>query len=500
MPDQKQEIQTLPPPLMRSGVLRWLRENLFSTWYNTLLTVLCVFVLSGLLSSLFDWAIGRAVWDGGAKACESARRTAIEENRAVGACWTVIPANLKPLMAWTYPTEESWRIWTVIYLGVMLIGLSGGVWGGLIRESAIAIGCAGLLLLLLPFAWDERLWIAGVSLGTIGGLTLGWFTHSVRFWRGALIISWVLLPFIVALLLSGFVLPQFHLTQTFTLWVFALLLALALAVLVYWRRASSLKKSRRSGFPLVTAQIVFVTLALLSWVILPEAPIAGSTGSVLWALKPVATSEWGGLMLTFMLAIVGIVASFPLGVLLALGRQSSFPAIRWFCIAYIEVVRGVPLITVIFMASLMLPLFLPGTRPDQALRAMTAFTLFTAAYIAENVRGGLQAIPRGQYEAARALGLNTALTTIFIVLPQALRAVIPANVGQFISLFKDTSLVFVASLIDLFNAGRSILANPNWLGQGTEMLLFVALVYWIFTYFMSHLSRRLEKALGVGER
>jgi general L-amino acid transport system permease protein len=188
-------------------------------------------------------------------------------------------------------------------------------------------------------------------------------------------------------------------------------------------------------------------------------------------------------------------------VLLALGRQSELPVIRWFSILYIEVVRGVPLVTVIFMASLVLPLFLPGNlRIDQAVRALVAFTLFTAAYIAENVRGGLQAIPRGQIEAARALGLHGWLITLFIVLPQALRAVIPANVGQFISLFKDTSLVFVAALLDLFNMGRSILANPEWLGFDGEMVLFIAFVYWVCTYSMAYLSRRLEKILGVGER
>jgi len=139
-------------------------------------------------------------------------------------------------------------------------------------------------------------------------------------------------------------------------------------------------------------------------------------------------------------------------------------------------------------------------RVDQAVRVMVAFMLFSAAYIAENVRGGLQAIPRGQYEAARALGLSGLLTTFFIVLPQALRMVIPANVGTFIGLFKDTSLVFMAALLDFFNVGRGVLANPVWIGKDTEMLLFIAFVYWVFTYFMSHMSRRLEKVLGVGER
>jgi general L-amino acid transport system permease protein len=165
---------------------------------------------------------------------------------------------------------------------------------------------------------------------------------------------------------------------------------------------------------------------------------------------------------------------------------------------YIEVIRGVPLITVLFMMQIMLPLFVPGgERIDNVLRAILGFTLFTAAYIAENVRGGLQAIPRGQEEAARALGLNPLLTMGMIVLPQALRVVIPANVGQFISLFKDTSLVAIAGLLDLLGIARSVLAQSEFLGRQAEVLLFVAAVYWVFAYTLSAVSRRLE-ATGAG--
>lgn len=404
-------------------LFRWVRENLFSTWYNALLTVLAIWFLWMVLSGLFQWAVADAVWSGGAAACQQARQLAQAEGRPWGACWTVIPENLKLLLTGTYPPGEVWRIWICVYVGAFLLGLSAGVWRGLLRDAAIAIGAGALVLLLLPFSWAERLWIAGILGALWVPMGVGWLARS-SIPRWGLVGSWLALPGLVVWLIGG-------------------------------------------GGPLLRVESI----------------------------------HWGGLMLTFLLAFVGIVASFPLGVLLALGRQSALPVVRWFSILYIEIVRGVPLITLIFMASLMLPLFLPGNiRIDQAVRASCAFTLFTAAYIAENVRGGLQAIPRGQIEAAHALGLSSWLTTFFIVLPQALRAVIPANVGQFISLFKDTSLVFVAALLDLFNMGRSILANPQWLGTDREVLLFIAFVYWAFTYTMAHLSRKLERILGVGER
>jgi len=219
------------------------------------------------------------------------------------------------------------------------------------------------------------------------------------------------------------------------------------------------------------------------------------------AVPRVETSLWGGLLLTFLLAVVGILFSSPIGVLLALGRRSRLPAIRVFATLYIELIRGVPLVTVLYMASIMLPLFLPEQiRVDRVVRAMVGFVLFIAAYVAEDVRGGLQAVPRGQYEAAEALGLPGPLVMGLIVLPQALRAVIPSLVGQFISLFKDTSLVAIIGLFDLLNIGQSVLANPDFLGLHREVYVFAAAIYWVFSYTMSYAARRLEKALGVGER
>lgn len=404
------EGEALPPPTVRIGPLRWLRENLFSSWGNALLTLGALALLYLVGEGVIRWAVTEA-------------------------SWAVIPSALKLLLVGFYPEEELWRVWTVLYWGLGLLGVSAGLWGRLLREAAVVVGSALLVLLgvLLLAGWGERLLVGGLALALFGGFGGGWLLRlwvpvpRQKPWKRVLIGNWLLLPLVVVLLLGG---------------------------------------------------------------------VPG-----LAALPRIPTAQWGGLLLTFALAIVSIVLCFPLGVLLALGRQSSLPVIRWTAILYIEVIRGVPLVTVLFMASLMLPLFLPsGWRVDHVLRAITAFTLFTAAYIAENVRGGLQAIPRGQIEAARALGLSPVLTTLLIVLPQALRAVIPANVGQFISLFKDTSLVFIVPLMDFLGIALDVIENPKWGGPAREMLLFVALIYWFFTYFMSHMSRRLERALGVGER
>lgn len=219
-------------------------------------------------------------------------------------------------------------------------------------------------------------------------------------------------------------------------------------------------------------------------------------------LSPVQTSLWGGLLLTLMLTVVGNIGSLPLGILLALGRRSKLPIVRYFSIGYIELIRGVPLVTILFMADLLLPLFLPAevARPDRVLRAMVGLILFEAAYQAENVRGGLQSINRGQYEAAQALGLSGALTMTFIILPQALRAVIPALFNSFISLFKDTSLVAIIGLFDILRIGRSVLAQSDWLGTHREVFLFLFMVYWAFNLAFTYGSRRIEETLGVGKR
>lgn len=226
--------------------------------------------------------------------------------------------------------------------------------------------------------------------------------------------------------------------------------------------------------------------------------------AIVMAFGGVGWEDWGGLMLTVFLAVGGILLAFPFGVLLALGRRSSLPAVRMVCVAYIELFRGVPLIAVLFMGAFMIGFLLPPgvEQPSLVTRALIALVLFTAAYVAEIVRGGLQGVPAGQVEAAQALGLSPFRITYRIVLPQALRTVIPALVGQFISLFKDTSLVAIVGLAELLNVSRNITTQPDFLAQGliVETLLFAAFVYWTGAYWMSRESQRLERRLGLGER
>ena len=213
-------------------------------------------------------------------------------------------------------------------------------------------------------------------------------------------------------------------------------------------------------------------------------------------LMPVDTREWGGLFLTLVISIFAIIFCFPLGVLLAMGRRSNLPVVRYFSIGFIEFWRGVPLITVLFMAGVMFPLLLPaGTNMDKLVRVIIAITLFEAAYMAEVVRGGLQAVGRGQYDASKAIGMGYWKSHIFIILPQALKLVIPGIANTFIALFKDTPLVFVVGLLEILGMVNLAKTNPAWLGMATEGYVFVALVYWIFCFAMSRYSLSIEKKL-----
>jgi len=214
-------------------------------------------------------------------------------------------------------------------------------------------------------------------------------------------------------------------------------------------------------------------------------------------LAPVETRLWGGMMLTVVVTVYGLAAAFPLGVLLALGRQSELPAVRAVSVAFIELWRGVPLITVLFMASVMLPLFLPqGVELDKLARALIGVALFAAAYMAEVVRGGLQAIPRGQVEAAAALGLGYWWTMGLVVLPQALRHVVPGIANTFIALFKDTTLVLIIGLFDFLGAIQAALTDPEWLGFALEGYVFAAAIYWVVCFSMSRASRGFERPEG----
>jgi general L-amino acid transport system permease protein len=259
-----------------------------------------------------------------------------------------------------------------------------------------------------------------------------------------------------------------------------LLLAVSIGALL-------LPKTPKKGW---IAAFLLVVFPLVSYFLF----VGGSFG-----LEQVDTQLWGGLFLTLVIALVGIVASLPLGVFLALGRRSQMPVIRALSVAFIELWRGVPLITVLFMASVMFPLFLPhGVEFDKLLRALIGVALFSAAYMAEVVRGGLQAVPRGQYEAAEALGLGYWRAMAFIILPQALKMVIPGIVNTFIGLFKDTTLVLIIGLFDFLGMVQLAGSNPKWKGFAVEGYVFAAAVFWLFCFLMSRYSQGLERKLHTG--
>ncbi len=240
---------------------------------------------------------------------------------------------------------------------------------------------------------------------------------------------------------------------------------------------------------------------LVAWVVVPLGVMVLISGSERAGLTPVESDVWGGLLLTLLLTVFGLLFAFPLGVVLALGRQSELPVIRALSVSFIELIRGVPLITVLFMASVMLPLFVPTqVEFDKLLRALVGIMLFWSAYMAEVVRGGLQAIPRGQEEAAKALGMGYWQRMALIVLPQALKLVIPGIVNTFIALFKDTTLVLIIGLFDLLAIIRAGLTDSNWLGFATEGYVFAALVFWVFCFSMSRYSQYIERRLHTGHR
>ncbi len=264
------------------------------------------------------------------------------------------------------------------------------------------------------------------------------------------------------------------------------LICIGLFIALYW--VSALRRFWRRGLALVWIAALAVIFALM-W--------GGFAG-----MGFVPTDQWGGLPITLILSTFGIAAAFPLAVVVALGRRSrGLPAVRMLCVIYVELIRGVPLIAVLFMASVMFPLFMPeGINPNNLLRAQVAIILFAAAYLAEVVRGGLQALPRGQYEAADALGLSYWRKNRLVVLPQALMLVIPPLVNTFTGLFKDTSLVTIIGIYDLLLAGRTAIQDPTWTGFSTEVYLLIAAIYFVFCYAMSRYSRGLETQMSAGRR
>lgn len=354
---------SLPAPVVTLGAIGWLRKNLFSTWYNSLLTLVVGYILIVNLVPLLNWTLFSADFIG----------QTTEDCSAAGACWIFLQQRIDFFIYGFYPEEARWRI---------------------------NIGYLLLAIVLVPQFIDRA---------------------PGRKWLGL-----------------------FGLT----------------------------------GFPI----IAYFLLA----------------GGV-FGMQEVESTKWGGLTLTLTLAYVGIIAALPIGIVLALGRRSEMPIIRGICVVFIEIWRAVPLITVLFMASVMLPLFLPeGVNFEKLLRALIGITLFQSAYMAEVVRGGLQAIPKGQYEAADALGLNYWKKMGLVVLPQALKLVIPGIVNTFIALFKDTTLVLIIGLFDVLGTVQSTIIDPEWQNVAVEGYVFVAFCFWVFCFGMSRYSQALERKLHTG--
>ena len=394
------EQEVIQPPLP-PGLIKWMKENLFSSIFNTVLTILLIPLIFYLLFAVFRWAFFAAEW------------------RAV----TQFPLLYA---VGQYPRDQIWRVGIILSGLFLFLGISWGRWGGLLKSISFTAGLIMLVTSLLPVQHPAldlsmRLYLGSNLLIILVGYLLGSKTAIKNI---HIFVGWLLVPVCGIVLLAGF-------------------------------ESSEL-------------------------------------------IPNVSTTLWGGLLVTILLAAGGILLSFPLGVALAFGRRSSLPVVSAFSTVFIEVIRGVPLVTILFMFSIILALFLPvESRIDRLVRALMAVTVFSAAYSAENVRGGLQAVPLGQIEAAKALGMGNLKTTIFIVLPQALRAVLPAIVGQFISLFKDTTLVVIIGINDFLGIGRSIInSDPEFVQMRTEVYIFMAVVYWIFSYLMSLASRRMEAAMG----
>ncbi|MCH8801694.1 MAG: amino acid ABC transporter permease [Chloroflexi bacterium] len=404
----------LPPPRLETGMVGWMRFNLFGAWYNSALTVLASIGLALALWFGLGWIILEADWSvistlGG--------RIIIGQYNIEAAC---------------HGQNCFWRPQASLLLITVLLGMAWQVaGGGIAKRIAIMVGVVAAAFAFLPYGLD----------------VMGW---DVRL----------------------------------------LLLANLPALAVGWSLARYTRLGGASQIAFLTLTVFLLTLVLLRGI--PGVPF----------LQPVSVIYWGGMMLNLLLAVAGIALSFPIGIALALGRRSDLQVLKLLCVVFIEIFRGVPLITLLFMSQVLVPLAFPENFPQNSLiRAAIVITLFSSAYMAENIRGGLQSLHPGQAEAARALGLPGWQTMLFISLPQAIRNVIPPIVGQFISLFKDTSLVYIIGMLDVVEISRAFIqGNPEYLSSAKELFIFLALVFWVFTFTMSSVSRRIEQHLGVGER
>jgi general L-amino acid transport system permease protein len=447
---------------------QWVRKNLFPTPVASVLTV--------VLGLALAYGLYRLAWFA-----------------LVSSDWEIVRANMRRFMMGRFPLDQAWRLWAALYVAAATAGLFTGA----IAANAYAQFEAAGRPIERPgrWSWLRRYWPALMCLGVILAQTRTWIPLLATMGAGLVLAGsrWLglRLPGLARHLAVG-LLVALILVYTLVAGSGSGRYSLSDAVQLLLIAGAVLASTRGLG----RRPIRFAVLALIMGAVLSVQLATGEEG--------VGWNDWGGLQLTLFVAIAGIALSFPLGVLVALGRRSSLPVLRSLSVGYIELIRGVPLVALLFMGQYVIPLFFPNTvdPPSPLARALIAIVLFEAAYVAETVRGGLQSIPRGQREAAQALGLSPWKITRLIVLPQALRAVIPAMVGQFISLFKDTSLLQIIGFLELLEVAENAPSQERFLGKGlhTVTFAFVALIYWAGSYTMSRESRRLEGRLGVGER
>lgn len=438
----------MSPPTSESGVIGWMRKNLFAGVGSTVLTLIAVFLIWKIVPGFLNWSVFDAVWSGENRlACATVNQGGQLPADWSAACWPYVGAYMQLFIYGRYPPDELWRpnlVFIVFVIGLIPL-LMPNV--GFKREN--------LILMLGVFPLVAFIMLSGGNLSYSGFLLPDSVVEpsAIRFW-----LDWALLSAVI----TG-------------------------AVFFIVRATDS------DPMPAVKQTLIAMAiLAAVFWI-----------ASVDFGLEEIETDQWGGLLMTMVIAVTGIVASLPLGIALALGRRSEMPLVRLVSVIFIEFWRGIPLITVLFMSSVLLPLFLPeGVSFDKLLRALIGVALFSAAYMAEVVRGGLQAIPKGQYEGAMAVGLNYGQSMRMIILPQALKIVIPSIVSTFIGLFKDTTLVSIIGLLDLLGMANTSHSDSNWATpvMALTSYLFLALLFWVFCFAMARYSLFMERRLDTGHR
>lgn len=507
---------TLPAPTSDSGPWGWARANLFNGVINTLFTLIGLYLIWLVVSNLFMWGFWNATFTGDSRAaCEG-----------TGACWPFVAARWEQFLFGFYPEEERWRI----ILATVLIVIAFLPLFVERFEYKSTYMVALVVLYPLTAYWLFTGGSVGIPMPNVNGWLslLAWFAFIVygiyrfvlpAFRSGAsgsvdylLLVLFSFVPFTFVYLAFG----------STVIWGWSAFLSslvgdiggLVLSLIMFVALLAALYVIVKSGkIRLSTIALGLLAFPFIVWLVQGFGTLIGMTDGAAFAsdavrylgtpiyLAPVESAKWGGLFLTMVLAGVAITSSLPLGILLALGRRSEMPVVSSLCVVFIELLRGVPLITVLFMASVMLPLFLPeGVNFDKLMRALVGLSMFAAAYMAEIVRGGLAAIPKGQYEAADALGLGFWEKMSLIVLPQALKIAIPNIVSLFIGLFKDTTLVLIIGLFDFLNTVQSGLSDANWIGLSTEGYVFAAVVYFIFCFSMSRYSMSIERKLDTGHK